>query len=133
MKDYLRLWAEGCLERIPGSLRGPISVVGESNQLLGPRYESASIKVTVEPSEIFEVVDLVPPNEALDRLGFPDWAVFGLLDVLMVADSAPIRAVRIMIEEAEYHDIHSSPMAFRQAGRMLAERLSRYESWGSKA
>jgi hypothetical protein len=31
--------------------------------------------------------------------------------------------VRIMIEEAEYHDIHSSPMAFRQAGRDAGRKI----------
>jgi hypothetical protein len=123
MKDYLRLWAEGFLELSPGYIKHRVSVVGERNQVLGPRIEAAKFNVTVEPSETFEVVNLVPETEVLKGAGFPDWAIFGILDVLLVADFGPLREVRIILEEVGYDEISSSPMAFRQAGRDAGRKI----------
>jgi hypothetical protein len=123
MNEYLKLWADGLLKRASITLESRITVVGERNQHLGPRCEFAKIQVSVEPASGFEVVDLVPVNEELRQLGYPDWAVFGLLDVLMVAESAPITNVRVTLEKAEFHPIDSSAMAFRQAGRDAARRI----------
>jgi hypothetical protein len=117
MHDYLKLWADDFSKRTPLQLKAALNISGGRDKHLGPRAEYAKIKLRAEPAEIFEVVDLVPPNEDLTSVGYPDWVIFGLLDVLMVAESAPLTAIRIVLEEAEYHPIHSSRMAFRQAGR----------------
>ncbi|SRR5258706_14214922 len=131
MKDYLRSWAEELLQRKPIRLRSRITVTGERNQHLGPKLEVASVRVTVEPAATFEVVDAVPANEELSQFGYPDWVVFGLLDVFMVAESSPITNVRIILEKADPDPINSSKMAFRHAGRdagrKIVERLKSEE------
>ena len=123
MKDYLKLWAEGLLREKPLSLKSRLSVTGERNQHLGPRWEFAKVQVSLEPAASFEVVEAVPPSDELRQYGYLDWAVLGLLDVLMVAESAPLSGVRVILEKAEYHPVDSSPMAFRQAGRDAGRKI----------
>ncbi len=123
MTDYLKLWTDGLLKRSSLTLKSKITVVGERNQHLGPRWEFAKVQVSVEPASSFEVVDAVPANEELRQLGYPDWAIFGLLDVLVVAESAPLTNVRVTLEKAEHHPVDSSAMAFRQAGRDAGRRI----------
>jgi hypothetical protein len=123
VKNYLKLWAEGLLKQKPLPLKSRLNVVGERNQHLGPRWEFAKIQVSIEPASSFEIVDAVPASEELRQLGYPDWVVLGLLDVLMVAESAPLSGVRITLEKAEHHPVDSSPMAFRQAGRDAGRKI----------
>ena len=52
-----------------------------------------------------------------------DWAVFGLMDVLLTREGAPLRDIRIILEEAEHHPVDSSPMVFRLAGRDAARKI----------
>jgi hypothetical protein len=123
MKDYLGLWNKKLLEQCSFSVDRSVTVVGERDQHLGPRWEKAKVQVTVEPSMVFEVVNAVHDDKELQKFGYPDWVVFGLLDVLMVAFSAPVRNVRIILEKAEYDPVLSSAMAFRQAGRDAGRKI----------
>jgi hypothetical protein len=123
MTDYLKLWVDGLLKRTSLTLKSRVTVVGERNQHLGPRFEFAKVQVSVEPSASFQVVDAVPANEELRQLGYPDWAIFGLLDVLVVAESAPLTKVRVTLEKAEHHPVDTSAMAFRHAGRDAGRRI----------
>jgi len=72
MRDYLKIWAEELLKRKPIRLKSRILVTGERNQHLGPRFEYAKIQISVEPSATFEVVDKIPANEELQKLGYLD-------------------------------------------------------------
>ncbi len=123
MIDYLKLWADGLLTRRSLTLKSKITVVGERNQHLGPRFEFAKVQMSVEPASSFEVVDALPANEELRQLGYPDWAVFGLLDVLTTAESSPLTNIRVILEKAEHHPVDSSQMAFRQAGRDAGRKI----------
>jgi len=123
MKNYPKLWADGLLASKPLPLNRRVTVIGERNQHLGPRWEFAKIEVSIEPAPSFEVVDAVEANEQLRQLGYLDWAVLGLLDVLMVAEAAPLSGVRVTLEKAEHHEIDSSQMAFRQAGRDAGRKI----------
>jgi hypothetical protein len=123
MTDYLKYWADDLLKRSSLELRSSITVVGERNQHLGPRYEFAKIQVRIDPAPHFEVVDAVCADDELHRLGYLDWAIFGLLDILMVSESAPIKKARITLESVEYHSVDSSRMAFRQAGRDAGRKI----------
>jgi hypothetical protein len=123
MKDYLKLWSDELLKRNSLALKSKITVTGERNQHLGPRWEFAKIQVSVEPALRLEVVDVLPNNEEARQLGYLDWSIFGLLDVLMVAESAPLKNIRITLEKAEHHAVDSSTMAFRHAGRDAGRRI----------
>jgi hypothetical protein len=123
MKDYLKLWPQGLLELTSLTLKSKVTVTGERNQHLGPRWDFAKVQVSIEPASQFEVVDAVAANEEARQEGYLDWAVFGLLDVLLVAESAPLKNIRITLESIETHAVDSSPMAFRHAGRDAGRKI----------
>lgn len=80
--------------------------------------EVARIDLLVEPADLFEVVVAVPklaPTPEHER--FIEWAIFGFLDVVMVAEPYPIKSVKLTIMDAEVDAVSSSMMAFRHAGR----------------
>jgi hypothetical protein len=79
----------------------------------------------VEPADEFEVVTAIEDIED-DKFWedkHPDWAVLGLLDVVLVAWPQPLRNIKITVTEAEYHPLWSSRMAFRMAGRKAGKKL----------
>lgn len=125
MKDYLSLWAEGLPYQQSRLLRSSITVLGEWIRPIGPKGEFAKVQLTVHPSESFEVIDRVPEKSELERLGvgWPDCAIFGLLDALMVAEFGPLYKVCIVFEKVWYHEVDSSYQAFRHAGRVAGKRI----------
>jgi hypothetical protein len=123
MTDYLRLWAEGLLKAKSLSVRSPITVVGERDKHLGPRWEFAKVEVSVEPAEGFEVVNNVSITDELKGLSFPDCVICGLLDVLMVEESAPLARIRLTLNDAVWSATDTSAMAFRQAGRDAGRKI----------
>ena len=123
MNKYLHKWIDNLVDRESSEVDRSCTVQGERNKHLGPMWQFARVEVSVEPSEQFEVADLVEPRAELAELGYPDWVVFGILDVLMIAESAPVKNVRITLRKADHHPIDSSPMAFRQAGRDAGRKI----------
>jgi hypothetical protein len=123
MKDYMTLWTEGLPKRSSLTLKAAINVTGERDKHLGPRCEFAKVKLSIQPASTFEVVDSMPEDQELRKLGYPDWAIFGLLDVLMFADPSPLHKIRVVLEKAEYHRVDSSPIAFLHAGRDAGRKI----------
>src|SRR5260370_20083399 len=125
MNDYLSLWAEGLPNQQSRRLPAPITVLGEWIKQLGARGEFAKVELTVHPSESFEVIDRVAERSELEKLGveWPDCAIFGLLDVLMVTKSGPLYKVCVVLEKVWYHDVDSSWQAFRHAGRDAGRKV----------
>jgi translation elongation factor EF-G len=125
MNDHLSLWAEGLPNQPSRLLSRPITVLGKHVRQLGPRGEFAKVRLTVHPSDLFEVIDRVAESSALEKLGvgWPDCAIFGLLDVLMFAEFGPIYKVRVVLEEVWYHEVDSSWQAFRHAGRDAGRKI----------
>jgi hypothetical protein len=101
MKDYLSLWAEGLPNPPSRLLSVPITVLGKRIRQIGPRAEFAKVQLTVHPADSFEVIDRVAERGELEKLGvgWPDCAIFGLLDVLMFAEFGPIFNVCVILEE----------------------------------
>lgn len=126
MKDYLNLWPQELLKLNSLTLKSKVSVMGERNQHLGPRWEFAKIQISVEPAPRFEVVDTTANSAEARRAGYLDWAIFGLLDVLLVAESAPLKNIKVIVERIEAHPVDSSQMAFRQAGRDAGRKVVEY-------
>jgi len=122
-KAYLERWFETLIKKPSPPLMFVVTATGECDKHLGPTWQFARIKVSIEPATRFEVVDLVPNSEELRSSGYPDWAIFGLLDVLVLSDSFPTDKIRIVLTEADYNAVESSPMAFRQAGRESARKI----------
>jgi hypothetical protein len=125
VKNYLALWGEELPERDSIRLRKPVTVVGEREEHVGPLSEFAKIQLTVHAASGFEVEDIVTESEALGRLGvgWPDPVIFGLLDVLMLAEPGPLYKVRVVLEQVWYHVVDSSQSAFRHAGQGAGRKI----------
>ena len=124
MKDYLSEWTKNVVSRTSLNLKQPVEIEGLRDQHLGGRWETARIKIAIKPHDHFHVTaDSLANKEELDKHGYLDWAVMGILDVLLVSEAYPLKNVSIDFLEAEIHPVNASQMAFRQAGRDAGRRL----------
>ncbi len=74
----------------------------------------------VEPSDAFTVSVEVPEGSS-EVEAFVQAAVFGFLDVVLVADPVPVRNIRVRVVNIVVDPIDSSIVAFRRAGRAAGE------------
>jgi hypothetical protein len=123
LKDYVALWLDGRQRPQHRTINAPISVSAKFNEYLVYGFQRVEIELEVEPSSSFEVVDALQRNEEVRENGFLDWAILGLLDVLMVADPEPICNLRVVLKDMDYDHIESSQMAFRMAGRIAGQQI----------
>src|SRR5918998_31201 len=98
------------MTRTPARLDGSHRVTGEYGPTTGPREQYAKVEFLVEPAEEFEVVSAI---EGIEHDNFwenehPDWAVLGLLDVVLVVWPQPLRNIKITATDADYHPLWSS-------------------------
>jgi hypothetical protein len=129
MKDYIELWKQNVTARRAQAVESGIEITGERDKRLGPLHEYAKVTIYVEPSDHFEVVDLVENTNRAREEGFPDNFIFGLLDIPVTTEHGPLLGARLMLKTAEYDPINSSSNAYwgagRDAGRKLLEIVSR--------
>ena len=117
MVDYLDLWQQERSALQYRSLRRAYALSGAYEGHLPEGLTSVRVKFTAEPSERFEVVNLVPADTQLDALKYPDYFVLGLLDVLMaVAPDFPKR-IGITLHDIVCDRDMTAPIAVRFAGR----------------
>src|SRR6266700_4056814 len=83
MKDYIELWRHNVTTRWAQTVESGIEITGERDKHLGALHGYAKITIYVEPSDHFEVVDLVESTNRAREEGFPDNFIFGLLDILV--------------------------------------------------
>jgi uncharacterized protein YuzE len=121
--DYFKLWIDGLLKTPAQPLRSTIMVEGRRREVLGATGQFAIVTVAIEPAQSFEVVDEVPKSAELSALGYPDWAMIGLLDILGPSDDLSLSQCRIVLKDVRYHELDSSPMAFREAGRDAGRKV----------
>jgi hypothetical protein len=81
------------------------------------------VSAAFEPNDEFVVVDQVPHDDELAKMGYPDWFMYGLLDILMTSEAMPLTNVKVMLCEAKYDKVDSSPRAFLEAGRDAGRKL----------
>jgi len=129
MKDYIELWKQNVTTRPAQTVKSGIEITGERDKHMGAQHEYAKVKIYVEPSDHFEVVDLVESTSKAREEGYPDSFLFGLLDMMMTMEHGPLIRVRVTLKTAEYDPINSSSKSYwgagRDAGRKLAETVSR--------
>lgn len=127
--DFLNQWLNEFPSRKSWRLKYSVSVTGRRERHWSDRSEFASISITIDPAENFEVVDRVPCRGEIEalRVGWPATVIFGLLDVLMTTESYPLYKVRVTLNDAAYHVTDSTEIAFREAardaGRRIVERI----------
>lgn len=123
MKTYFEQWFNNLMSRRSEVISISGTVVGLQNRHLGPRTDYAKLAITYEPWDSF-LIDCTAPNiEELRANAYLDYAVFGVLDVLLTAQSYPIRNIHLTIKEADIHPVHANQLAFRWAGRDAARKL----------
>ena len=103
------------------ALDAKISVTGMRDRHLGPRSERASVSVSVEAAERFELVNLTG-DIAAEREGYIDRFVQALLNHIAAASSVSPSKIRLTIESIE-HDFESSLMAFQRAGEDAGRKI----------
>jgi hypothetical protein len=130
MKDYIALWKENITGRRAQTLNTGIHVVGERDKHLGAQHEFARVAIYVEPSDRFEVIDLVEGTNCAREEGFPDNFIFGLLDMLVTMEQGPLIRIRVTLKTAEYDPINSSSRAYWHAGRDAGTKLKAAASGG---
>ncbi len=118
-------WAQNVIKRKSIVLQKTIEAEGLRDTHLGPRWEFARIRVKAEPSDGFAVHFNINDSkrEKLEGEGYLQAAVFGLCDVLLVSNQAPLSDICITFLDAEEHEVDSSPNAFRMAGRDAGRKL----------
>ncbi|PTY01764.1 hypothetical protein DB346_11260 [Verrucomicrobia bacterium LW23] len=123
MKNYLEQWSNQFASRLSATVARSGRVEGVRDKVLGPRSDYASIVVAFEASDSLKVECSADNRAELEACGYLDYAVFGLLDVLMTASTYPMRNIRLNIVEAEIHPIHANQLAFRWAGRDAGRKI----------
>jgi hypothetical protein len=125
MKDYVDLWLPG--SPLPESKPLPMkaSAEGEHQKHSWNKHEFARVSLSIFPADKFEFVDNIACRHELEslRVGWPDCVVFGVLDALMLAEEGPYYKLRLVLEDAAYHEADSTANAFRHAGRIAAEKI----------
>lgn len=114
-------WYDNLLSRRSATLAKQVCVEGVREAHLGPRWEFARVVVNAEPSPSFSAQ--CDPRVSVEHEEFVRAAIFGMLDVLLVADPAPLREVCLRVVEVDVHAMDSSTIAFRRAGRDAATKL----------
>jgi hypothetical protein len=117
MEDYLALWGGEIPTGPIQVLSTQVTVVGE--QISASKSEFAKVRLTVRPSDTFDVFDAVNERDELEKLdvAWPDPVVFGLLDALTNAKQGPLISLSIILEDIWYHEVDTSKDALRSAGR----------------
>ena len=121
---YLEQWVESLVSTHSLGVSRPIRVEGVRVAHLGPKLEVARIEFLVENADAFCVV-VAEPNidPAAYAFRYIDYAVFGLLDVLLVAEDYPLRNIRVTVVSIGIDPVSSSMMAFRRAGRDAGRKV----------
>jgi hypothetical protein len=84
----------------------------------------ARIEFLLEPSDELEVVVQVASIDASEeKQQLIQEAIYGFLDVVMMAEPYPVKKMRITVVGAEFDPVSSNLMAFRLAGRDAAKKL----------
>jgi hypothetical protein len=121
--DFRDKWFANLLERRGLPLSAPIALLGECRRHIGPTMQIASVEFVVVPSDHFDVVNEVALTVELADLKFPDYAIFGFLDVAMPMDSIGINSIKLLVKTVGVDAIESSALALREAGRDAARKL----------
>jgi translation elongation factor EF-G len=125
--DHLRYWSEEVMTRTSARLRGSHRAAGQYDPTTGPRRQYAKVEFLVEPAEEFEVVAEAEGVEDSRDSEHSDWAVLGLLDIVLIAWPQPLRDIKVTVTDIDYHPLWSSRMAFRMAGREAGRKLVKLE------
>jgi hypothetical protein len=87
------------------------------------------VALRFDPSEQFEVLDLVGADDGARKFGFPEQFISGLLEVLTTNDSGPLTRIRVTLVEAEHHAIDSSQGIRRGRSGCWKKAAKGFQRW----
>jgi hypothetical protein len=121
---YLKKWVEYLSSQPSLTIDSPIRVEGVCKKHLGPRLQYAIIELMVKPSNGLDI-NFSKEILALDKDSkeLIDAAIYGIFDVIMVAKSIPLRAIKINFLSADIHPIDSNKTSFLEAGRDAGRKI----------
>lgn len=111
------MWLDGIAKMRSSNLPATVTVTGEFNGYLVYSNQRAMVKMHIEPAQNLEVITDDGVLAKIQYEEYIDWAIFGILDVLVFDKPLPYFNIRIVVEDADCNLIDCSPMAFRFAGR----------------
>jgi len=121
--DILHQWQQHILESKSFNLADKLIIEGLFKHQSGGRIQYAKVVFEIKPNPHFDV-DLAPFLNVNDETkGYMEWAIFGLLDQLLVISIEPLRNIYVSIKTIDIHPVHSSKAAFRFAGRDAGQKI----------
>ena len=122
-EDLRYRWFENILSTSALPMKSCVTITSEYDKHLGPTWQSAGLTVVVSQSEGFSFTNKVPMTDDLAGAKFPEYAVFGFLDIIMVADQICSECIKLEFTEARFDTVNTTAMAFREAGRDAGRKL----------
>lgn len=121
----INTWIESYLNSTPISVSKSIEVEGLCKIVTGGRCLYAKVLLEVLPSNdlIFEDQTKKNKRSLLDHEAWTEAAFLGILDYMLVMPITSISRFHCVIKELDFHDIDSSSLAFRLAGRNAAKKI----------
>jgi hypothetical protein len=124
MNDNLQNWVQSLVSAKSRLLTRTIRVEGVRKAHLGPRIDYARVEFLLEPAEDLDVVVQVVGIEVTrEQQQFVESAIYGFLDVAMLAEPYPMKKMRVTVVGADFDPVSSNMIAFRLAGRDAAKKL----------
>ena len=96
------------------------TLYGECNK---PGLRIAGVEFKIQAAESFTVRNEVEVTDELRGLRFPEFAIFGFLDVAMVSGIVGSGKLQLTVTKAVVHPVDTSAMAFRAAGNDAGQKL----------
>jgi hypothetical protein len=122
--DFLTEWFDDIQCKPEFVWKRSVIVKGTCNMHTGPSIRYASLTIEFSPSSKF-VVDDILNIDIRSLLLERDWyrhIILGVLDVMLTTPISPIRNFKMTINQVDYNEIESTPIAFRLAARDTARR-----------
>jgi hypothetical protein len=121
---WIARWLDAMVQQSSWTLEARVTATGDYERAID-RVHAAHLIVVAEPATDLTIESALPVGlrAKMDRAGYFEAAVFGLLDGLLANPRGPLRRVRVRITSATIHATDASVFAFRQAGRDAAEKL----------
>ncbi len=121
--DYLELWTNSLTQCGFCSFESVLRAEETFTRVTGGMSLYASVKICLRPDERFGL-SLALDDLKKERMTSEGWhnsVMFGVLDIFLVRPLRSIGPFHLTIEDVDYHEVDSWPIAFRKASRLAAE------------
>jgi hypothetical protein len=127
--NNLSNWLKSFENLPPVGVQGTHHVEGLCKKATGGRFLFAKVGMAFSPSNelIFEESLPEPLKQRCQQENWLDAISCGVLDIMLAA--TPITLFKCVIDNIEFHEIDSSPQAFRLAARYATEDFIRQEKF----